>query len=472
MEPSEKRKTESQVDAEAQPEMLKQHETETSAGPVSLKDRTIVRVKALQQSAPILAAHLRTRFTAGVSATRMRTTDLAKVGMGKISLDKIRFKKIGLDRLNRETLRAGRDRLASNVEALLKPRAINEAPATDKSISPPQSSAVGTSVTRADTDRADLSALKAKLDAALRPKDNAALRDTDATTELDKASVGIAARIAAALPKSQRAKSQQPQSQRDQSQRAKPIWSAPFAGLKRQFSAYPSPSAAGNADAGHGRNALAPDISPLWTTRTERLKTERIVARTRPKRSFLTLGMFATALVTGALLHIITTFAIPALSSSWFRWSAFDRMKGQLEINAMKVWPIDPTGAMPLPFLSPDMRYAFCRFDITSGPVLVSAVLPEAGWSLALYTPAGDNFYAVPGQDGRLVEAVFNIVPASDRLLIPIPGQRRADVDAAQVTSTARQGLVVIRAPNKGAASLPAVEIALRRAKCVAVERR
>lgn len=411
--------------------------------PVSLKDRVALRVKAIQKAAPGAAADLKARVIAGANAA-------------------------GLDKINRDSLKAGRDGLAAKVEAILKPRPAEDASAGTPVFQPtaqpdvaspdaenrkPTLPSASSTATPA-TDRADITALKAKLDAALRPKDQADVPDAS-----DTVSAGIAARIAAALPKGDWKKTD---------------WTAPFSRSKRRPADGPGPtmSAETASSAAAGTIDLVPEISTSRTTRTERLKTERIVARTRPKRSLLTVGMLATALVTGAVLHIVTTFSIPVLSSSWFRWSAFDRIKWQLDVNTMKVWPVDPTGAMPLPFLSPDMRYAFCRFDITSGPVTVSVVLPEAGWSLALYTPSGDNFYAVPGQDGRVVEAVFNIMPASDRLLIPVPGQRRADIDAAQVTSASREGLVVIRGPNKGAATGPAVEAALRRARCSAVERR
>ncbi len=396
-----------------------------AAKPAALKDRITQRVKALQEAAPAAAADLKARVRAGASAA-------------------------GLDRLNRETLKAGRDGLAAKVEAMLKPRAPDAQPALEKTADHGAEFKQGTHrPTTSEPERADISALKAKLDAALRPPDG-----RDGSGSPDAASVGIAARIAAALPKGDW---------------KTPDWTTRFT-RSRGRSTAPDASVDLPIAPADGRSDVEPASVP--TRRGDRLKTERIVARTRPKRTLLTIGMLGTALVTGAVLHIVTTFAIPALSSSWFRWSAFDRIKAQLETNAMKIWPLDPTGAMPLPFLSPDMRYAFCRFDITSGPVTVSATLPEAGWSLALYTPSGDNFYAVPGQDGRIVETVFNIIPASDRLLIPVPGQRRADVDAAQVTSGSREGLVVVRGPNKGAASGPAVEAALRRARCSAVERR
>ena len=60
-------------------------------------------------------------------------------------------------------------------------------------------------------------------------------------------------------------------------------------------------------------------------------------------------------------------------------------------------------GAEPLPFLSPDARYAMCHFDATQGPVSVNgdaAGRRRAGCS-AVISPQGDNIYAAASTPGR-----------------------------------------------------------------------
>jgi uncharacterized membrane protein len=235
-----------------------------------------------------------------------------------------------------------------------------------------------------------------------------------------------------------------------------------------------------HAPADQTKNATAPfesigpdDVSAAEpvTERTRSFNTARIVkaeAEAERGRPVFTLGMFATALTAGGVLHILTTFAVPWMNTS----SAFERLRAKLETNAMRVFPADANGQTPLPFLSADLRYAMCRYDLTANSVIVSATLPDIGWSLALYTPQGDNFYAVPGQDGRVVTAQFTLNTASDRLLLPVPGVRRSDTDATQVTSPNREGLVVIRAPNLGPAQQASVEDALKRSTCRTTPRR
>jgi uncharacterized membrane protein len=201
------------------------------------------------------------------------------------------------------------------------------------------------------------------------------------------------------------------------------------------------------------------------TERTTR--TQKVRRQAGRRRLALGFGTLLTALVTGGIIHIALTFAIPAL-----RWgSAYDRLRGMLQINTMRLVGTEQQPS-PLPFLSPDMRYAMCRYDIGSGPVTVAATLPDVGWSLTLYTPQGDNFYAVPGQEGRVIDAAFTILPASDRLINLAPGVRKTDVDVTQVTSPQREGLVVIRAPQKGAAFQAAMLATLAKATCQAAGRR
>ena len=169
------------------------------------------------------------------------------------------------------------------------------------------------------------------------------------------------------------------------------------------------------------------------------------------------------ALVAGGVIHILATFAVPLVGagSAWNRLARLVPAANRMTVLA----PQSPT-SQPLPFLAPDMRYAICRYDLTIGPVLVSATLPDAGWSLTLYSPQGDNFYAVPAQELRQTELSFQIIAASDRLVQLSPGVRKADVDLSQVTSPGREGLVVVRAPIKGVAHQAEAERILRTASC------
>jgi uncharacterized membrane protein len=324
----------------------------------------------------------------------------------------------------------------------------------------------------------DIQALKARLDEALRPERTAPAPSAppaapvEATTTPARDDTPAVVASAAPIATAPRPRLQD---------RLAGATARLRTGLPRLPSRRTEPATPSNASddvAPSGRSAVAPvmatasvDVAPPVVTptqRTTRTEYARRAAAAERRRPLLSLSLLATALTAGGVLHILTTFAIPALNTG----SAYDRLRWNLEPNAMRVFPADANGQTPLPFLTADMRYAMCRYDLTQGAVQISATLPDIGWSLALYTPQGDNFYAVPGLDGRQVTAAFTLNTASDRLLLPMPGVRRADTDANQVTSPQREGLVVIRAPNRGAAYQPILEDALRRATCRPAPRR
>ena len=199
------------------------------------------------------------------------------------------------------------------------------------------------------------------------------------------------------------------------------------------------------------------------------MRLPRSFPTTLPKPDFRTIGVgtIVVSLLGAAIVHILATFAVPAL----WRGAAFDRMQAALPANGMRVLARQGAAAQVLPYLAADMGYAVCRYDLTVLPVAVRAVLPDAGWSLTLYTPSGENFYAQPASDGKRTEVAFLLVPSSDRLFNIQPGVRRADVDATQVTSPQREGLIVVRGPRRGIAYDAEVEAALALASCQPIQR-
>lgn len=170
------------------------------------------------------------------------------------------------------------------------------------------------------------------------------------------------------------------------------------------------------------------------------------------------------ALACGGLLHITTTFLAPQLANS----SAAQRIALDLPLNKMVVLPPADAKTQPLPFMSPDMRYAVCRYDVATGPIAVSATLADKGWSFGLYTLDGDSFYAVPSQTARRTDVgvVLSLPQPTDRMFGFLNFGRSADQDAASITVPQREGLVIIRASLKGEAYVKEIEAYLGRATC------
>lgn len=92
---------------------------------------------------------------------------------------------------------------------------------------------------------------------------------------------------------------------------------------------------------------------------------------------------------------------------------------------------------------SPDIVYAFCRFDLTEGPLLIEAAIPATYWSVSVYSDTGENIYTLnDAQTGgdKLRLVIVDADPLGDNDAKPHPEQ-----DTLKYTSPARSGLIIFR---------------------------
>jgi uncharacterized membrane protein len=170
----------------------------------------------------------------------------------------------------------------------------------------------------------------------------------------------------------------------------------------------------------------------------------------------------AAAVLLGGIVHICATF-FASLSATG---QAYRLLAEKLPLNTMVMMPLQTPGQQILPFLPPDMLFAMCRYDLSSGPMAVSAVVPDAGWALSLHTPDGSNFYVLPGQRQRRTEVSFLVTPSGPQAQ-PIP--RREDTPDTRIASPTQEGVAILRAPLRGLAWAAETESILKGATCTPV---
>ncbi len=176
----------------------------------------------------------------------------------------------------------------------------------------------------------------------------------------------------------------------------------------------------------------------------------------------LSLHVLVVALVAAGIVHITSTLAIPFMSSS----TGYERLAAGIPINAMRVLPLATPGAELLPFNDPELQLAVCPFDLSVGPLTVNAVLPEAGWSLAIYSQLGDNYYAIAAATLRQPDVTLVLEPTKATLLNLFGIGMAPNFDASRVAAPESRGIVVIRAPRKGQAFEQTTAAMLARASC------
>jgi uncharacterized membrane protein len=142
--------------------------------------------------------------------------------------------------------------------------------------------------------------------------------------------------------------------------------------------------------------------------------------------------------VLGAIIHLSVILALPALATRdvWSKVTALNAT------DAVAVLPEVKAG-QPNPLrLDPGLAYAVCQVDLRKGPGVVSGVLPQGFWSLAVYNRAGAVIYSTTNRDGigqtlmlaeqqldiaeglLIVESAADDVFAVIRLAIPHPVMR------------------------------------------------
>jgi uncharacterized membrane protein len=168
------------------------------------------------------------------------------------------------------------------------------------------------------------------------------------------------------------------------------------------------------------------------------------------------------ALLIGGILHLCTTFVLARVGAT----QPFGRMTANLPVNEMRLLaPVTPK-TQTLPFEAADALSAACAFDASTGPVVIRAVLAGPGWTLALYSPTGTNFYSIAGQDGRRGDIQLMLVPAGDEF-VPMPRDPSGlQARILQISLPSKVGLAVIRAPLPGQAWRSEVEADLKLASC------
>jgi uncharacterized membrane protein len=179
--------------------------------------------------------------------------------------------------------------------------------------------------------------------------------------------------------------------------------------------------------------------------------------------------LVAAALVAIGILHIVATLAAPELTVS----RAVERLGRDLPLNAMQILPPLTPATQRLPFMSPDARYAVCRFDTSEGAVALLASLPGPGWVLALYSAEGDNFFASVARPERRSDISLLLVPSDERDggLVADPRRTAKQEQGDVLTIAAQSGLALIRAPDQGEAYRERNLAELKRARCAVRKR-
>lgn len=109
----------------------------------------------------------------------------------------------------------------------------------------------------------------------------------------------------------------------------------------------------------------------------------------------LMLWLFA-GLLLGLVIHIAVILTLPSLATKdvWTKVTALGALERTTVLPAVVAGEPNPLR------LDPELTYAVCQLDLRKGPGVVSGVLPQAFWSVAVFNRAGAVLYSTTNRDG------------------------------------------------------------------------
>lgn len=182
---------------------------------------------------------------------------------------------------------------------------------------------------------------------------------------------------------------------------------------------------------------------------------------TVPFLGSLNLRLIGVALVGAGIVHIVTALVAEHLASD----AVFQRLSRRLPVNAMQVIATPNPSTQLMPFGGAEGPMAICRFDLSTAPLSVEAILPAAGWSISVHGQDGAGQYVVAGQDQRRTDILLIILPPGEAFLAAL-SETMGPRGVTPIQLSAQEGIILIRAPLKAGAYRARIEADLAKARC------
>lgn len=165
--------------------------------------------------------------------------------------------------------------------------------------------------------------------------------------------------------------------------------------------------------------------------------------------------------VMGGIVHLSTVLLLPSTATR----DAYDRLVPITPVNAISPLPAPSPEKAVLPFMDPAFSAQVCRYDLSHGPLKLTAPVTQAYTSVSFYTRYGIAYYAINDRAaGRRVIELDLMTPQQHNEM-----PEEEDVTAADrliVDSPTLTGLILFRALAPEPGLMPGVQNAMARAQC------
>jgi uncharacterized membrane protein len=172
------------------------------------------------------------------------------------------------------------------------------------------------------------------------------------------------------------------------------------------------------------------------------------------------LWLIAGALL-GGIVHLMAVLILPQTATQ----DAYSRIVPIAPINSVAALPQPAPQQEIIPFMDPAFASAVCRYDLSEGPLKLTAPVSTAYTSVSFYTRRSVAYYAINDRAAgrRVIE--LDLMTPEQRAQIPEDEEITA-ADRLIVESPSLTGLIVLRALAPEPGLMPMARAALANAKC------
>jgi uncharacterized membrane protein len=167
------------------------------------------------------------------------------------------------------------------------------------------------------------------------------------------------------------------------------------------------------------------------------------------------------AVLLGGIVHLSTVLAMPQAAKQ----DAYSRLAPLTPVNAMVSLALTKAGAEIMPFMDPAFAAAVCRYDLSGGPLKLTAPVSQAYTSVTFYTRRSVAFYAINDRAAGRRTIELDLMTAAQHAQVPEDEEVTA-ADRLIIESPTTMGLIVVRALAPEPSLMPMVRQALAAATC------
>lgn len=165
--------------------------------------------------------------------------------------------------------------------------------------------------------------------------------------------------------------------------------------------------------------------------------------------------------ILGGIVHLATILVLPRTASQ----DAYARLSPITPVNAMTPIPRPTAAKALLPYMDPAFAVAVCRYDLSSGPMKLTAPVSQAYTSVTFYTRLGVAYYGINDRAAgrRTIELYLMTTPQHDSM------PEDTEVTAADrliIESPTTTGLIVLRALSPEPGLMPMAQASVAAARC------